>query len=163
MYRPKVYSELLPVLFETARIRQVPVTRMTNSFIYRALQTEYLPISALKMLPPPADLKSILLRVQESNRAPDSYAMPFNMVSRLSAKAEPFKLVSEATDWYQLAIDGTARALKLATTNSHVPCKRSPPELNVNWRYENLAIQLNQILAESFSHLSAYYCRNRGN
>ena len=161
MYRPKIYAELLPALFETAKSRQVPVTRLTNAYVYRALQTEYLPASAIEALPTPADFKSHGVGNDTTNLPVGELKLPYNQVSELAAGAKPFVYVTEITDWYQNTIDGTARALKLAQNNSYAPCLRKPSDLNIQWRYENLAVSLNQILAETLSQLGAFSCRSK--
>lgn len=43
MYSPKVAEDLVPVLYRMARDRQVPMTRLVDGIIRRAIATNSLP------------------------------------------------------------------------------------------------------------------------
>jgi hypothetical protein len=50
MYSPQISESLIPVLYRIGQIRKVPMTRLVNQLIEKALSLETLPVEIQVML-----------------------------------------------------------------------------------------------------------------
>ena len=155
-YRPKIYSGIIDALFITARDRNTSLTKLTNTYVHRALMTEYIPREAAQALSTRRNEMEadFLEAIQRS-----STILPYGYVSRLSKNTSPFLHVTELTTWYATSIDGLARSLRLKESNQRATCKREPQELNIQWKYENLAVSLNQVYSDTLTALATRHQR----
>jgi len=51
MYSPKISEDLVPVLYHTARARRMPMTKLVDKLIRKALASESLPHEAMEVPP----------------------------------------------------------------------------------------------------------------
>ena len=51
MYSPKISEDLIPVLYHTARAKRMPMTKLVDKLIRKALATESLPYEAIDVSP----------------------------------------------------------------------------------------------------------------
>lgn len=49
MYSPKISEALIPALYRLGKARHIPMTRLVDSLIRKALQSEELPVEAKEM------------------------------------------------------------------------------------------------------------------
>jgi hypothetical protein len=50
MYSPKISNTLIPILYRLGRVRKIPMTRLVDDLITKALKTEALPAEIQAML-----------------------------------------------------------------------------------------------------------------
>jgi hypothetical protein len=46
MYSPKISEALIPTLYRLGKVRRIPMTRLVDSLIRKALQSEELPLES---------------------------------------------------------------------------------------------------------------------
>ena len=51
MYSPKIDESLIPILYRLGKARRMPMTRLVNELIAKALETEQLPDEIRTMMP----------------------------------------------------------------------------------------------------------------
>ncbi len=130
---------MIPSLYLTAKDRGIPMTQLVNTYIYRGLVTEKIPLAAYKKLPN---------SIQQSNYQIDT-------ALELSKTVYPFKEIEEISNWYDSSIKGVGQALGVAYLNLCRPCHRKPHECNILWKYETAVLQLNQLSVDAMSHVLA--------
>lgn len=99
VYSPKISDELIPVLYRAARARRVPMTRLVDRLIVKALAVEPIPMEAAQRLQPYS-----MFFTEE--------ASPQSLEARLN-ETLPFRHAWEVEAWYHGCVHGIARAVAL--------------------------------------------------
>lgn len=99
VYSPKISDELIPVLYRAARARRVPMTRLVDRLIVKALAVEPIPMEAAQ-------------RLQPYSMFFTEGAPPQSLEARLN-ETLPFRYAWEVEAWYHGCVHGIARAVAL--------------------------------------------------
>lgn len=102
MYTPKINESLIPCLYHAAQERKVPMTKLTDAFVYQGLTHEYYGPEVLSRLPDSQDVVHPQL-----NTSKPSTEIRFN---HDVAAAHPFSSVEQLNAWYQSAHTGLMQA-----------------------------------------------------
>lgn len=112
MYSPKICEELIPVLYHTAKAQALPMTRLVDKLIYRALLLEPLPFEAFQRLPAQ---RTVISLPSKLDQLADGWSL--DRVFRDSG-AFPFRDSAEVDAWYASSIHGLWRLLELSRERS---------------------------------------------
>lgn len=104
MYTPKIHHSLIPCIYHAAQERKVPMTKLTDAFVFNGLNAEHFGTEVLSRLPAEQDIIHPQLKVQwnahEINQSDPASFLPFSSVNQLNA-------------WYQSAHFGLMQAYAL--------------------------------------------------
>lgn len=104
MYTPKIHERLIPCLYHAAQEQQVPMTKLTDAFVYHGLVQPIYGHEVIARLPNEQEvihphLKTLALSDFRANLEVEHY--PFSSVEHLNA-------------WYQSARDGLHKTSQIS-------------------------------------------------
>ena len=102
MYTPKIHESLIPCIYHAAQERKVPMTKLTDAFVYKGLRSEPFGLEVSTRLPEQSEiiLPSLLVAKDGTNRA----------IYHTNDPAAPFRSISQLNAWYQSAHNGLREA-----------------------------------------------------
>ncbi|MFA6286014.1 MAG: hypothetical protein WC661_01420 [Opitutaceae bacterium] len=105
MYSPKIHEKLIPVLYRTADARSLPMTRLVDELLFKALAVEPIPLAAYAHFHP--------YRIAPAPRRDDAVieASPTALLEAPDVHA--FRYAEEVDAWHQASMHGLRRAARL--------------------------------------------------
>lgn len=108
MYSPKIGEGLIPVLYQTAKQREMPMTRLVDRLLMQALAHEELPINAREPF--------LRYSISQSGRADAAELLPREDVQKKLSEmvGVPFSSEYELRQWHKDTLSGFNKAVTLA-------------------------------------------------
>ena len=123
MYSPKIDKALVPVLYQIAKVRSAPMTRLVDRLLYSALAMEPMPFEAYARFQPQRMLGTPLLTAPRSGTL-EELTQVFQ-----DKPAFAFRDKREVEAWYAATVHGFCRALELALEKSGEDVSRDAPNV----------------------------------